>query len=134
MRVVLDTNVLVSEQLSKTGRPAAVLFLFLHGAFVTLLDSRILAEYRDVVARPHFGFGESGLDPIAFLEAKGEEVEPELYPGPLPDEDDRPFVEVAVSGGADAIVTGNSKDFPEAIGVPVLTPAAFLRLLEEESA
>jgi uncharacterized protein len=48
----------------------------------------------------------------------------------LPDPNDLPFVEVAISGRADALVTGNSKHFKPTSGnhrMPVLAPADFLR-------
>jgi len=48
----------------------------------------------------------------------------------LPDESDRPFLDVAVTGAADALITGNTKHFPMAGEVPVLTPRAFLQRFE----
>ena len=50
-------------------------------------------------------------------------------PVALPDPDDAPFLEVAVAGGADALVTGNVAHFRRAaasIDIPVLTPRGFL--------
>ena len=44
----------------------------------------------------------------------------------LIDPDDRAFVEVARAGGAHALVTGNAKHFPSALGLSVLSPAALL--------
>gem|GEM_PF-5759409 len=46
----------------------------------------------------------------------------------LPDPDDAMFVEVAVAGQADAIVTGHTGHFPPHPfrGLPVLLPAEFL--------
>ncbi len=45
------------------------------------------------------------------------------------DPDDRVFVEVARTGRADAIVTGNGKHFPDEVGVLVLSSAALLEKL-----
>ena len=46
----------------------------------------------------------------------------------LPDPDDEPFLEVAVAGKVEAIVTGNKRHFPkkEYQGVRILSPAEFL--------
>jgi uncharacterized protein len=50
----------------------------------------------------------------------------------LPDPDDRPFIEVALSGRADAVVTGNVRHFPPDLGVVVLSPRALLQRLDSE--
>ena len=63
MKVVLDTNVLVSGLLNGKGNPAAILTLALTGAVQTCHDKRILAEYSEVLGRPHFKF-----DPIRVRE------------------------------------------------------------------
>ena len=52
MRVVLDTNVVVAAVLKASGISARVLALAQAGTAVTLLyDERIMAEYREVLAR-----------------------------------------------------------------------------------
>ncbi len=56
MRIVLDTNVLVSALLSPHGPPAQILQLILAGKLVPCLDLRILDEYRQVSRRPKFAF------------------------------------------------------------------------------
>ena len=52
----------------------------------------------------------------------------------LPDPDDEPFIEVALSGGAKALVTGNKRHFPrkEYDGVKILSPAEFLEVLKKK--
>lgn len=50
-------------------------------------------------------------------------------PFTLPDPDDQPFLEVAVAGRAEAILTGNRKDFPDACGVRILAPAELIQIL-----
>ena len=69
-------------------------------------------------------------DIVAFIEAKGERVEPDAYEGELPDLKDLPFVEVALSGEADAIVTGNRRHFPDSLGIAILSPGEFLERLD----
>jgi hypothetical protein len=41
-----------------------------------------------------------------------------------PDPDDQPFLEVAVAGHADALITGNTRHFPRC-EVPAVSPADF---------
>lgn len=130
MRIVLDTNVLVSAMLTGGGAPDFLLQLVLQGTVVLLADSRILAEYDEVTARARFNFGDKErrilLDMLAYL---AEPVVASPLRVSLPDPDDRVFVEVAVAGGADAIVTGNTRHFVPKRGeltVPVLTPRQFV--------
>lgn len=126
MRVVLDTNVLVSALLKPMGRPADVVMAAVQGRLIPLFDGRILDEYREVLLRPKFGFDVGAVASfVADLEAVGEHVDVGDPPptAPTPDPDDRPFLEVAIAGRADALVTGNRRHFPDGLGVRVLLPA-----------
>ena len=51
MKIVLDTNVLVSGLLQSQGNPAQVLRLALAGAIQVCHDKSILDEYAEVLAR-----------------------------------------------------------------------------------
>ena len=112
MRLVLDTNVLVSAMLTGGGAPDFALQLVLQGAVTLLADSRILSEYDEVTARSKFGFDER--ERRILIDVLAEIAEP-VVASPLrvslPDPDDRVFVEVAMAGAADAIVTGNTRHF-----------------------
>lgn len=112
MRVVIDTNVLVSAMLSPHAPPAQVVRLMFQGDLLPLHDARILAEYREVLLRPKFGFDPDDvrtvLDAIEWI---GEAVFSRPLPVELPDPDDLPFIEVATSGRADALVTGNPRRY-----------------------
>jgi uncharacterized protein len=125
VKIVLDTNVLVSALLNPAGPPAQILGLALAGKRTVLHDGRILLEYRDVLCRPKFAFGTDIVEPILeSLETEGELVSAEPEPGRFADEQDRAFFEVAVSGEASFLVTGNKKHYPA--DARVVTPAEFL--------
>jgi putative PIN family toxin of toxin-antitoxin system len=129
MRIVLDTNVLVSGLLSPFGPPARILDLILAGDLVPIFDDRILAEYRQVLARERFGFDPGDVaDLLRYFEVEGEHVTARPVPIALPDPSDLPFWEVALTAQADALVTGNARHYPPELcqGVVVLPPAAFL--------
>ncbi len=133
MRIVLDTNVLVSAFLSPEGAPAQVLTFLLAGELTLLFDGRVLAEYAEVLARPRFDLDRADVaEVLRQLEADGERIAASPSAAQLPDPDDLPFFEVALSGGADALVTGNARHFPESLGVAVLSPRALLQRLEAE--
>ena len=61
MKVVLDTNVLVSGLLNPFGAPGRVVDLAVTGGLQPLHDDRILLEYGDVLRRPRFGFDERDI-------------------------------------------------------------------------
>ncbi len=133
MRVVVDTNVVVSGTLNRHGPPGKILEAMFAGAFVVLYDDRIMAEYCEVLARPEFGFVPAHVaSTLDVLTRLGEYIAAELFDVVLPDATDLPFLEVAATGHADALVTGNTKHFKPTRGrhsVNVVSPADFLRLL-----
>lgn len=129
MIIVLDTNVFVSGLLRPHSNPATVLRLVATGALRVAYDERILAEYREVLARPKFPFSSDKI--LAFLnqiEADGVPVVALPLKASLPDPDDAPFLEVALATRADVLITGNTRHYPARArqGVSVLDPAAFL--------
>ena len=129
MIIVLDTNVLVSGLLRPHSKPATILRLVATGALRVAYDERILAEYREVLARPKFPFSPEQIrDLLDQIEAEGEVVTALPLSLSLPDPDDLPFLEVAVAAHADGLVTGNTRHYPARSrhGVTVLDPAAFL--------
>ncbi len=135
MRIVLDTNVLVSGILSPTGTPGRIVDLVTSRSVTVLYDDRILAEYRDVLTRPRLRIGRAEAAAVLdLIEHEGVLVSAPPLPVVLPDPDDLPFVEVAVAGRA-SVITGNARHFLPVQGVistAVFTPAAFLSFWLEE--
>ncbi len=129
MRLVVDTNVIVSGILNPKGPPGKIVDAILEGAVTVVYSSRILSEYREVLNRKTFGF--SPEDIVAFLEAVenlGELVLPATSTIQLPDETDRPFLDAALDKRC-PITTGNLKHFPSAAGTEILSPAKVLSRL-----
>jgi len=135
MRVVIDTNVMVSGVLNPHGPPGRIIDALLSETITVLHDDRILAEYREVLFRPAFGFARSDVETLLeFVESAGEHISAGPLSLVLPDPHDLPFLEVAISGRADALITGNGKHFKPRRGhhrMPILAPADFLRRLRE---
>ena len=96
MKVVLDTNVVVSGLLQSKGNPALVLTLALAGAVLVCHDQRILAEYAEVLRRPRFKFDPRRVRTVLMkLEADGVAIDAsEQTDLDLPDSDDEPFLEI----------------------------------------
>jgi putative PIN family toxin of toxin-antitoxin system len=133
MRVVVDTNVLVSGVINPHGSPGRVLDSIVSQTITVLYDDRILSEYRDVLLRPVFAFSPGDVNALLdFIEFSGEHVTAGPVDLILPDLTDLPFLEVAIAGSADALVTGNLKHFKPVRGrhdVSILPPAELLRMI-----
>jgi len=129
MRVVLDTNVLVAGLLSPFGPCGQIVRMVSSGGLTLYYDARIFCEYHEVLLGPKFRFDrEKTALLLKFTEARGCVVAPSPLPVPLPDADDEPFLEVALSGGAEYLITGNHAHLPvvarrEAL---VVSPREFL--------
>ncbi len=131
MRVVVDTNVLVSGLISAGGPCARILGLVVEGALQLCVDARILREYEIVLERPELRIDpEDVSQTLEVLRSRSEVLTPLPLNAGLPDEADRPFVEVATAAEA-ILVTGNTRHFPKRAcqGVDVMTPRAFLERL-----
>ena len=133
MKVVVDTNVLVSALLSAGGPCARIVELMLDGFLAPCIDGRILEEYRDVLCRSELGIAPGEAESILqALSLSAETVSALPLAATLPDVDDLPSLEVAAAAGA-VLVTGNLRHFPkhQRKGVPVVAPAELLDLLRE---
>jgi putative PIN family toxin of toxin-antitoxin system len=132
VRIVLDTNVLVSGLWSPFGPPGRIVGLVAAGTLPLFLEERILAEYREVLARHRLAFDSRRVESLlAQVEAVGEFVVAQPLPERLPDPDDEAFLAVALAAHADFLVTGNLRHFPQRLrqGVPVVSPREFLDAL-----
>ena len=59
MRIVLDTNVLVSGLLTPFGSSGEIVRMVFSGELILCIDARILSEYKEVLNRPKFKFDEN---------------------------------------------------------------------------
>jgi len=129
MKVVVDTNVLVSGLLSPFGNAAQILRLIITGEIIPCFDSRILSEYYRVLHRPKFQFDKTAiLDILELIEQNGILTSTVPLPQSLPDPGDNAFLESAVADNAACIITGNTKHFPDKLcmNVKIFNPAQFI--------
>ena len=132
--VVIDTNVLVAGLRSGGGASRAVLRRALAGGLQPLFGNALRMEYQDLLGRPVWGDAttvDERRDVLAALARQGRWVT--VYYGwrpNLPDEADNHLIELALAGGAQAIVTHNLRDLRGGelrLGnLRVLTPAQCL--------
>ena len=129
MKVVLDTNVFVSGLLSPFGPPGEIVRMLSAGTLTLCLDARVLSEYAEVLARPRFAFDQDMVASLLeYVTHVGQTVAAAPLPAPLPDHDDQPFLELALFGGAEYLITGNRRHYPKALcgSVRVVSPAQFV--------
>jgi len=134
MKVVLDTNVLVSGLLSPFGPPGRILDMVMEGKITICADERILTEYVEVLSRPELKFHRKNLQELLqFIRAEALMVQAPALKIKLADPEDLMFIEVAVKAKAFALITGNKQHFPKSKTqeVPVLSPAEFLEMIKE---
>lgn len=131
IKVVIDTNILVSALLSPSGSPAKVFDFVLNSSVIMCYDSRIIAEYQDVLMRPKFSFDKKAIRQIIdFIVYSGISIVPIPVLDIFEDEDDKKFYEVAKIAEA-YLVTGNAKHFPNE--PRIITPQEFLIVVENAS-
>ncbi|MCA1765997.1 MAG: putative toxin-antitoxin system toxin component, PIN family [Desulfobulbaceae bacterium] len=130
MKIVLDTNVLVSGLLTPFGTSGEIIRMVSSGQLSLCYDARILTEYRDVLLRPRFRFNPEHVSPLLdYIQHAGQVYPAQPLPKPLPDPDDEPFLEVAIAGKVSCLVTGNKVHFPKSHlqGMKVFSPTDFLK-------
>lgn len=116
LRVVLDTNVLISACWSPGGLEAQIVAMALDGHLTWCVTDAVVAEYREVAARPKFA---ARRDAFARLLA-GVSVAHRVAPGPpadgaqdaATDPDDNRLLECAAGAQAHWLITGNLRHFP----------------------
>ena len=133
-RIVLDTNVLVSALLFGGRSLAWLVEAWKVGRTVPLASAQTAMELFRVLGYPKFRLSQSERENLLEEYLPWCEVVVVDRPVDVPegrDPDDRIFLELAVSAGADALVTGDDDLLALAprLNVPVLTPAAFLTRL-----
>lgn len=126
MRVLLDTNVLVSAVLFG-GLPRRLLDAAVQGRFVLVTGVELLDEFEDVL-RDRFGFDRSAARLVrAETEAVADLAETRDVPAVSRDPDDDVVLATAVAGAVEVIVTGDEDllVLEAHRGVPILTTRQF---------
>lgn len=130
MRFVFDTNVLISAALLPSSKPRRALELALKQGRI-LISFAVLAELCEVLSRKQFRryIDEEDIRTfVAVLTREAEWVDVNTRLAACRDPEDDKFLELAVSGRATCIVSGDSdllilNPFQ---GIPIMTPQAFL--------
>ncbi|KGD86569.1 MULTISPECIES: putative toxin-antitoxin system toxin component, PIN family [Rhizobium/Agrobacterium group] len=119
MKVVVDTNIFISAIMNAEGTPRQVIRLCLQEEITPLMANALFSEYEDVCSRDDL-FVRSPLS----VEERAELLQAFfsccqwvsiyfLWRPNLRDEADNHILELAISGGADVIITANKRDFAQ---------------------
>jgi uncharacterized protein len=113
-RLVLDTNVLVSANLNDEGLEALIVSLALNRKLELCVSPPILEEYERVLLYPRLKFDPTEISHfLDRLRQSSTVINPTQQVSESPDEADNRFLECAEAAGADFLVTGNKRHFPE---------------------
>jgi len=130
---VIDTSVLISALISRRSTTSAVLSALRNGHFTAIYSTELIVELIEVLERPIFRekyhiLPEDIMSVINLIRLRGELVIPdkkiELYRDPKDDK----FLEAALEGRADCIVSGDADllDMVSFENIPILYPAQFM--------
>jgi putative PIN family toxin of toxin-antitoxin system len=129
MRIVLDTNVLMSG-IFFAGPPASILSAWAEGRLELLATVEILAEYRRVGNRLSKKYASVDIDPVLDMVVRESRIlEPFAVPADAcDDKDDIKFLACAISGHATCVVSGDRALLRASghEGIEVVTPRDFL--------
>lgn len=133
MKVVLDTNILVSAYVFPGGAPSEVLSLALEGRCTLITSRPLLLEFGRVLTEK-FGWAPDPAEAaVAQIVRTGNVVEPrEQIEDIQIDPADNRVLEAAAAGSAEMIVSGDGHllKLKAWRGIPILEPRAFLTEFE----
>lgn len=132
MKVLIDTNVLVSAALKDKDPEAVILFVVEQPDFEWIVSAEILAEYQAVLSRARFNLPEAVRQRwLTVLESLTTTVEVNTTLEFPRDQKDAKFLACALAAQAEFFVTGD-RDFSEAqklLSTTILSVALFKRLI-----
>ena len=139
MKIVLDTNVFVSAVLNPLGKPALILKKVREGSLQLLISEKMVEEIKEVFLYPHIQKRLPCLQTpeqiddflgelLMFAEVTTGKYQVEVISA---DADDNKFLECALEGQADLIVSGDQhlKDLKTFQGIEIVSPDELLKKL-----
>ena len=133
MRAVIDTGVLISALIRRQGTTGDVLRALRDGHFTAIYSTEMIVEIIEVLGRPSFRT-KYHIEPdditglINLIRLRGELVTPVRRVTACRDPNDDRFLEAALAGNADCVVSGDADllELTPFENIPILRPAEFL--------
>ena len=131
LRLVIDTNVLVSAALKPDGLQRTTFLLAITKPGRLYVSTPVLEEYAEVLSRPELSIRKGlRLQLLQLIKNHGHLVTPSRQIEVTSDPDDNIFVECADAARADFLITGNRKHFPVFWkNTKIVTPREFVNLV-----
>ncbi|MDR2965178.1 MAG: putative toxin-antitoxin system toxin component, PIN family [Treponema sp.] len=131
MKIVIDTNVIVSALLNSSSTPGEIFLKVFNKKLFISYDNRILVEYIDVLNRDKFKINKDLVKIIIeFIKKEWVFILAESVKIDFSDKSDKKFYEVYKSTGTQYFITGNIKHFPKE--KEIVTPKEFLNKFSPE--
>ena len=130
LRLVIDTNVLVSAAIKPAGLQRTVLLLAVTKPARLYVSCAILEEYREVLGRPELRIRKGAQQQLLqLIKNHSFTMVPARRLDVAADPDDKIFLECADAAHADYLITGNLKHFPRFWKeTKIITPREFISL------
>ena len=135
LKVVYDTNVVVSAALKPGSIPSSLLALAMAKQVRLFLSPAILDEYTEVLKRPKFRLDAGAVERfLRDLRSAATMVRPTQRVNAAADEPDNRFLECAQKARADYLVTGNKRHFPAPAfeDTAIVNPVEFAAIIAEQ--
>ena len=131
LRLVIDTNVLVSAAIKPAGLPRTVLLLAMTKPARWYVSRAVFEAYREVLARPELKVRKGPRQQLLqIIKNRSYLVAAERHLEVTRDPDDNIFLECADVAGADYLITGNQRHFPRFWKkTKVITPREFISIV-----
>ena len=131
LRLVIDTNVVVSAALKPEGLQRTVVLLAMNKPARWYVSDAIVSEYEMVLARPELKIRRSLRQQLLqLIQNHAHVVRPSRLAQVTPDPADNMFIECADGARADYVVTGNQRHFPKFWkNTKIITSSEFLSVL-----
>lgn len=134
MKVIIDTNVLVSAILKDQAPEAIIIFIVKHPYFEWVLSPEILAEYKTVLSRNKFGLSEELLaEWFTTIDNNTKLLDVNISLKFTRDQKDAKFLTCAIVSNADFLITGD-KDFSQAqklINTKIISVSLFKKIVAD---
>ena len=139
LKVVLDTNIIVSASISRSGSPYQVVQAWRRQEIILVLSRAIVEEVTEVLGRPYFRekhhITKSDIASLGqSLERQAMMVVPKEHLDVIGDDpDDDRVLECVVEGGADYLVTGDHHllELRRYRAIPLVTAKEFLAIVKQ---
>lgn len=137
LRVVLDTNVLVSALVFRTGNPSALRVAWQSERILPLVSRDTASELIRVLAYPKFRLSDTERNDLLaeYLPwCESIDVPTDIAVPDVRDPDDRVFLRLAIAGQANMLVTGDDDllSLAETLPFSIITPASIRDILNSD--